>query len=137
MGTLEYNYPTITTDASGYFTVSVAGLPSGTYDWRVKGPQYLATSGTVTLNGAAVTHQEMGLQLVGDANNSNHVDVVDFNLLKISFGRGQGDPGYDPRTDFNGDNRTDSSDFLWVKINFSFVGSPPLVPVGQPPDIKK
>jgi hypothetical protein len=137
MGTLEYNYPTVTTDASGYFTVSVAGLPNGTYNWRVKGPQFLATGGTVALTGAPVTSQEMGLQPAGDANNSNRVDVVDFDLLKVSFGRGVGNPGYDPRTDFNGDDRTDSNDFLWIKRNFSFVGHPPLAPGGSPLDLNK
>src|SRR5207302_1980388 len=36
--TLEVNYPQQSTDASGFFTVSVSGLASGTYNWRVKGP---------------------------------------------------------------------------------------------------
>ena len=33
----EVNFPSATTDASGFFTVSVASLPNGTYNWRVKG----------------------------------------------------------------------------------------------------
>jgi hypothetical protein len=34
----EINYPSITTDASGFFTVDVSSLVTGTYNWRVKGP---------------------------------------------------------------------------------------------------
>ena len=67
------DYPYENTDGRGYFTVSVAGLPNGTYEWRVKGPQYLANSGTVILAGAPVTNAEMGFMLVGDADNDNVV----------------------------------------------------------------
>ena len=30
--------PDVTTDASGFFTVEVSSLVTGTYNWRVKGP---------------------------------------------------------------------------------------------------
>src|SRR5262245_56681302 len=60
MGSTEINYPTQDTDASGYFTVSVDGLASGTYDYRAKGPKYLANAGTVTLTGAPTTQLEIG-----------------------------------------------------------------------------
>ena len=45
----------------------------------------------------------MGLLLEGDANNSNNVDAVDFSILKGTFGKSVGQPGYDGRADFNGD----------------------------------
>src|SRR5207249_4257786 len=41
LGATEINYPGRNTDASGFFTVSVSSLASGTYDWRVKGPKFL------------------------------------------------------------------------------------------------
>ena len=37
LGATEVNYPSQTTDASGFFTISVDGLANGMYDWRVKG----------------------------------------------------------------------------------------------------
>src|SRR5205823_2963885 len=40
-GTTEVNYPVQNTDASGFFT-QVITLPNGAYNWRVKGPKYLA-----------------------------------------------------------------------------------------------
>ena len=50
LGTTQTDYTSQTTDTSGYFTVTVTGLPDGLYEWRVKGPQYLANSGTVPLS---------------------------------------------------------------------------------------
>src|SRR5207249_885720 len=73
-------YPFQNTDASGQFTVSVAGLPSGTYDWWAKGPQYLANGGTIALAGDPVTYLEAGLLRAGDANGDNVVNVQDFSM---------------------------------------------------------
>src|SRR4051812_40648068 len=38
----DINYTGLTTDSSGFFTVTVTGLTNGTYTWRAKGPKYLA-----------------------------------------------------------------------------------------------
>src|SRR5262249_13378849 len=54
-------YPNLTTDVSGFFTVTVTTLPSGAYTVWVKGPTYLASTVLVTLTGTAVTLVEMGL----------------------------------------------------------------------------
>ena len=128
LGAIETNYPSQNTDASGYFTVSVAGLPNGTYDWRVKGPKYLANAGTVALTGATTTSVEMGLMRVGDANNDNVVNATDFTILKATFGKSIGDPGYDDRADFTGERVVNASDFALLRINFGSAGAPPLGP---------
>jgi hypothetical protein len=86
MGNVETNYPVQLTDANGYFTVTVGGLPSGGYIWRVTGPTYLANFGSVTLAGAQVTNVEMGLMKAGDLNGDNVVNVQDFNFLKLNIG---------------------------------------------------
>src|SRR5262249_25644776 len=65
----ESDYST-TTDTSGYFTVTAPA--AGTYNWRVKNPQTLANSGSVTVS-PGVTSQEMGTLREGDANNDNCV----------------------------------------------------------------
>lgn len=128
-----------TTDASGFFTVSVAGLANGAYNWRVKSaqvgatpqaynPGFLAVSGTLALAGAPVTSQEMGLQKAGDADNNKVVNSSDFNLLKGSFGKTTGDPGYGNRADFTGDTVVNASDFNALKGNFGFGGAPPIRP---------
>ncbi len=121
-GATEVDYPSQITDQNGYFSAPVGGLPNGTYTWRVKGPQYLSNSGTVALFGDPSTSVEMGLMLVGDANNDNAVSVLDFTVLSPTLGRSINDPGYDPRADFTGDQRVDVSDFNWIRINFSLRG---------------
>src|SRR5437870_1181265 len=95
----EMNYPSQTTDASGYFTNSLTGLPTGLYLWRVKNPKYLANIGSVAITGASITSVEMGLMRVGDCNNDNAINVADFNIVRGSFGKALGDPGYDDRAD--------------------------------------
>ncbi len=116
-----------TTDNYGFFTVTVGALPNGNYTWRVKGLQNLATTGNVTLTGSDV-HTEMGMQPTGDANNDNCDNVQDFGILKTTFGKSLGDPGYDPRADFTGDNSVTVLDFTPLKVNFGQCGVAPILP---------
>jgi hypothetical protein len=129
LGAAEVNYPTQNTDSSGFFTVSVAGMPAGTYNWRVKGPKYLANAGTVGLAGASQTNAEMGLMKVGDCDNNNVINVGDFNILKNTFGKSLGQPGYDARADFNADDVVNVNDFNFQKNNFGQAGSPAIRPL--------
>lgn len=148
LGASEINYPSQTTDSTGFFTVTVGNLPAGNYDWRVKGPKYLANAGTVTLGGLKIEdykskitedqsslsnlqssiQTEMGLMKVGDANGDNVVNVGDFNVLKGTFGKGCGDPGYDDRAEFNGDCAVNVTDFNWLRLVFGQAGVPPIDP---------
>ncbi len=127
-GTNEVNYPALNTDASGFFTVSVAGLANGTYSWRVKGPKFLANGGTVSLTGAARTSVEMGFMRSGDANNDNVITGLDFNIVKGSFGRSPGEQTYDDRADLDGDHVVSASDFNLMRNNFGQGGVPPTIP---------
>ena len=128
LGSSETNYSIQNTDSNGFFTVTVASLPNGTYSWRVKGPKYLANSGSVTLAGATQTNTEAGLMRAGDANNDNVVSALDFNIVKNTFGKAVGDPGYDDRGDFTGDQLVNALDFNLLKSNFGLGGAQPLLP---------
>lgn len=103
-------------------------MPDGNYNWRVRGPRYLASAGTVTLAGASVTNVEMGLLRAGDCNSDNLVASLDFNILRPSFGRQIGQPGYDDRAEFTGDNLINSQDFNLLRANFGVGGAPPARP---------
>lgn len=134
-GSTEANYPILTTGSDGLFTVTVGSLPDGTYTWRVDDtasaqhpPNYLANSGTVNLTGAPVTNAEMGLMRAGDANNDNILSAQDFTILKNTFGKAQGDPGYDERADFDGNTWVNAQDFTLLKVNFGMGGAPPIGP---------
>jgi parallel beta-helix repeat protein len=124
-GASTYTFPGLTTDASGNFSVNVDNLPDGTYTWRVKGPQYLSTSGSVVLSHALLTTVEMGLQPAGDANNDNLVDVSDFGILYASFGCSAPSPCFDARADFTGDTLVDITDFGLLAGNFGRLGDQP------------
>ena len=53
----------------------------------------------------------MGTMKAGDANNSDNVNIVDFNMVKAAFGTGVGGPGYDDRANFNRDGAVNATDF--------------------------
>lgn len=122
-GSNEYNYTGLTTDASGYFTVPVTSLANGTYSWRVKGPKYLANSGSVALSRALSTPSEMGVLKAGDANNDNLVNASDYNILRRAFGTSS-----DLRADFDNNGTVGINDFNLLKANFGTGGAAPLHP---------
>jgi hypothetical protein len=66
--------------------------------------------------------------LVGDCNNDNVVTSLDFIILRNSFGKSPGQPGYDDRADLNGDLVVTILDFSLLKANFGISGSPPIGP---------
>jgi len=65
----------------------------------------------------------MPLLLVGDANNDNTINVSDFSLVAVAFGKSLGASGYDTRTDFNGDATINIADFSLLAGNFGQVGA--------------
>lgn len=132
MGSTEINYPSQNTDASGYFTVSVDGLPSGTYSYRAKGPRYLANAGSVTLSGAPITQLEIGSTRIGDADNNNVVDMVDYSIFLAAFGALCGDPAYDQRVDFDDNCTINAADYTTLNSAFGRLGAPPDSPVPSP-----
>jgi hypothetical protein len=123
LGTTEVNYTGLTTDASGFFTVPVGSLAPGAYDWRAKGPIYLANAGSTFLSGSSITNVEMGFMRAGDCNNTNVVNATDFNILRAAFGGTS-----DLRADFNNDGIISSVDFNLLRGNFGLGGAPPLGP---------
>src|SRR5204863_9870509 len=110
------------------FTVSVASLVNGTYSWRIKGPKFLANTGLVSLSGATRTNVEAGTMTTGDCDNNNLVNMVDFNVLKLSMGRSPGDPAYDDRADLNGNQIVNVTDFTLLFASMGRGGSPPIDP---------
>jgi hypothetical protein len=113
-----------TTDASGFFTVTA--LATGVYDYSVKNPQTLSNSDTGLAIGPGTTQADLGTLLEGDADGNNCITAVDFNILKNTFGKGVGQPGYDPRADFTGDDVIGTSDFTLLRNNFGACGGPPI-----------
>lgn len=119
-----------TTDDYGFITVTGGLIPGpGTYNWRIKNPQTLANSGSASLV-SGQNQVDMGLLKEGDANNDNTISVVDFNIVKVTYGKGPQDPGYDARADFTGDNVINVQDFNLLKLNYGQGGAVPISPFG-------
>jgi len=108
------------TDLSGAFTVS--GVTPGTYDIRVKHFHTLRNlKQNVVLNSGANT-LNMGTLLEGDANDDNSVTILDFSILRTTFNKTEGQPGFDGRADFNEDNAITILDFSLLRTNFNRYG---------------
>jgi len=54
----------------------------------------------------------------GDVNGDGVVNILDFQLLSNSFGKSQGQTGYNANADFNGDNVVNILDFQILSNNF-------------------
>jgi len=46
------------------------------------------------------------------------VNLLDYSILFASFGKQQGDPGYDSRADLTGDNKVNLLDYSILFANF-------------------
>jgi Dockerin type I domain len=70
----------------------------------------------------------MGLMKAGDCDNDNKVTAPDFVILKNTFGKTVGQPGYDARADFNIDDVVNARDVTLLQGNFGQMGAPPIGP---------
>ena len=59
----------------------------------------------------------------GDCDGNGAVTLIDFQILSNSFGKSQGQSGYDGRCDFNGNQTIDLPDFQVLSNNFGKTGT--------------
>gem|GEM_PF-825872 len=111
---------TVMTDTNGQF--ALANLAPGNYRVRVKHVQTLASALEFTYAGGVQTIT-VGVLSTGDANNDNTVNITDFSILAVAFGKVNGAVGYDSRADFNTDNVVNITDFSLLASNFGTLGA--------------
>ena len=105
-------------------TYSLAGVPRGIYDVRIKGIRNLAQIVRADLtNGNAI-----GVNVLlpgGDADDNNVIDIGDFGILVNAYNGVDYEEqnGYDIRADFNGDGRVDIADFGILVNNYNLAGA--------------
>jgi hypothetical protein len=109
--------------ASANGSFSVAGIAPGAYDVEVKHAQALSrrANGVVFIAGVATT-QNFATLLAGDVDGNNAVTIIDFSILRASFGLAQGQTGYDARADLNENGAVDILDFSLLRANFGLAG---------------
>jgi pectate lyase len=66
--------------------------------------------------------------VLGDCNGDSIVDVLDFQLLSNTFGKSQGQSGYNPSCDFDSSNSVDILDFQFLSNNFGRPATNPTLP---------
>ncbi|MCK6581392.1 MAG: hypothetical protein L6Q98_25150, partial [Anaerolineae bacterium] len=97
--------------------LSISGILPGQYDLWVKHPQSLAGAQPLVTLSAPTTDVTLSALLLGDANDTNVVNIADFSILAAAFGTSDGQPGYDARADFTGDSSVGISDFSLLAYN--------------------
>jgi hypothetical protein len=113
----------ITTGVDGSYTI--IGVAAGTYDVTAKGSKWLRQKQeNVAVTPGGTTVADFLSLKGGDANNTNSVNVLDLNILKSSYGKSQGTPGYDDRADFNKTNSVNVLDLNILKSNYGKSGAP-------------
>jgi len=61
-----------------------------------------------------VSNADFTLRLLGDVNSDGKVDCADLAVVKASYGKRSGQPGFDPRADVNNDGVVDARDLAYV-----------------------
>ena len=111
----------VAADPSGRFTVT--GLLPGLCDIQVKNGHTLSNIRHAYPLANGVNVIDMGELKEGDANNDDRIDSSDFVLMRVSYLKSAGQPGFVDGADFNEDNTVNSSDFLLLRSNY-FQGGP-------------
>jgi beta propeller repeat protein len=110
----------VTTDSNGNYTLY--GVPVGVYDLTAKGRKWLRQKQVnVVSQSWTVTSVDFYLR-GGDADDSNCVNIVDLNILKASYGKCEGQPGYDERADFNNSGCVNIQDLSILQSNYGKCG---------------
>ena len=122
-GGLEQGSYSAVTDNEGYFQVL---LPPGLFDVIVKSEHALANrldSVPIPSGGASTDPMDFGTLREGDADNDNVVVSTDFFILRGTYNKALGDPGYDERADFSENDAVTSSDFFLLRAQYNQAGA--------------
>jgi hypothetical protein len=112
----------VTTASDG--TYGLLEVPVGTYDLTAKGNKWLRMrQSNVVVTAGNTTTVDFPTLRGGDANDSNSVNVLDLNILKGTYGRMKGQPGYDARADFDKNNSVNVRDLNILKNNYGQSGA--------------
>jgi uncharacterized repeat protein (TIGR02543 family) len=106
-----------TTNDTGVFTIT--GLDPGTYDIGIKNWTCLSEVKTnETLTAGNTTVVDFGTTREGDADNNDHVNILDASSLVGAFGSSQGGSGWNAHCDFNREGNVNILDASALASNF-------------------
>ena len=125
-GTTPVFTRSVTADNSGQF--SIAAVPAGAYDIKVKNSQTLSSKALGVVFAGGVVAVDFGTLPEGDASNDDTVDISDFSILRTTILKTCGQAGFDGRADFDGNCIVDILDFSILRSNFMRTG--PIIAAG-------
>jgi len=106
-----------TTNNTGVFNIT--GLTPGTYDIGIKNWTCLSEVKTnETLTAGNTTVVDFGTTREGDADNNDHINILDASSLVGAFGSSQGGPGWNAHCDFNREGNVNILDASALASNF-------------------
>jgi hypothetical protein len=119
----ENYYLSVYSDSNGVFNSE--NVYPGLYTLRFFSPQHKYL--VIKIPGVSVAAGEttdVGTVILtaGDANGDNTVNIFDLVLLAKSYGRAQGQPGYNNYCDFNGDTVIDFKDLIILAKSYDMSG---------------
>jgi hypothetical protein len=112
---------TLTLSADGAF--QALDIPAGMFNLAIKGSKWLQKVVPIDLSHDDNADVDVRLP-AGDINNDNKVNIADLGLLADSFGKGQGQAGFNPNADLNGDNKVNILDLGLLADSFGKSGDP-------------
>ncbi|MFC2043793.1 FG-GAP-like repeat-containing protein [Chloroflexota bacterium] len=113
-----YSCNRTTVKSGGTATANVTDITPGTCDVALVSDHTLLNVKRDVVVTAPSTLVDMGTLLEADADGDGWVFLLDFNVLKASFGKIPAMGGYDARADFDRDNYIFLPDFNLLKQNF-------------------
>ena len=118
---------TVTLAADGSYALT--GIPAGVYSLAVKGSRWLQKVVPLDNTQGDLLHADATLT-PGDANDDNHIDILDLGVLADTYNTdatnpdGTPNPDWDPRADFNCDGHVDILDLGLLADNYNTDGDP-------------
>jgi hypothetical protein len=113
-----YTFNLITVKAGSYATAQCSGVTPGNYDiTAVSEHTLLNVKRNVTII-SPINTVNLGTLLEGNANNNDLINIQDFGILATSYGKSQGQPGYNPMADFDRNDIVNIFDFGLLATNY-------------------
>lgn len=114
---LETHTLNLTSGGDYIFTTDLA---PGTYDMFCRGSHWLWKLESLTITGTGGTQNFSVVN--GDCDGDNEVTLVDYGIMSASFGKAEGDAGYDSRADLDGDLEINLGDAAIISARFGQAG---------------
>jgi len=103
-------------------TFTATELPAGTYDVFIKLTGHLKKGFGSVVNQTEITPMDAGSFIRGDLSDDNSIDIQDYGVFAVNYGKSLGDPGYNPLADMNCDDTIGIADFGIFSSNFGSDG---------------